>query len=63
MPACVRVCIDRLNLEKEVSDLRVQLRTASVLSEVEELKRALDRKEKERVQLSVQVEVCIREIT
>ncbi|XP_038583184.1 centrosomal protein of 128 kDa isoform X2 [Micropterus salmoides] len=47
---------DRLNLEKEVSDLRVQLRTASVLSEVEELKRALDRKEKERVQLSVQVE-------
>ncbi|XP_070782333.1 centrosomal protein of 128 kDa [Enoplosus armatus] len=47
---------DRSNLEKEVSDLRVQLRTASVLNEVEELKRALDRKEKERVQLSLQVE-------
>ncbi|XP_040921070.1 centrosomal protein of 128 kDa [Toxotes jaculatrix] len=47
---------DRLDLEKEVAELRVQLRKASVLSEVEELKRALDRKEKERVQLSLQVE-------
>lgn len=56
------MCIDRLNLEKEVAELRVQLHTASVLSEVEELKRALDRKEKERVQLSLQVEVCIGEI-
>lgn len=56
------MCIDRGNLEKEVAELRVQLHAASVLSEAEELKRALDRKEKERVQLSVQVEVCIREI-
>ncbi|KAL7387757.1 hypothetical protein ABVT39_000460 [Epinephelus coioides] len=47
---------DRLSLEKEVAELRAQLRTASVLSEVEELKRTLDRKEKERVQLSLQVE-------
>ncbi|KAM3603485.1 uncharacterized protein V6R79_023309 [Siganus canaliculatus] len=47
---------DRSNLEKEVAELRAQLQTASVLSEVEELKRALDRKEKERVQLSLQVE-------
>ncbi|XP_074471751.1 centrosomal protein of 128 kDa isoform X3 [Sebastes fasciatus] len=47
---------DRLNLEKEVAELRAQLRTASVLGEVEELKRTLDRKEKERVQLSIQVE-------
>ncbi|XP_037606827.1 centrosomal protein of 128 kDa isoform X2 [Sebastes umbrosus] len=47
---------DRLNLEKEVAKLRAQLRTASVLGEVEELKRTLDRKEKERVQLSIQVE-------
>ncbi|KAE8287071.1 Centrosomal protein of 128 kDa [Larimichthys crocea] len=43
-------------LEKEVSELRAQLQTASVRSEVEELKRALDRKEKERIQLSLQVE-------
>ncbi|XP_042359946.1 centrosomal protein of 128 kDa-like isoform X2 [Plectropomus leopardus] len=47
---------DRLSLEKEVAELRAQLRTASVLGEVEELKRTLDRKEKERVQLSLQVE-------
>nr|XP_046229182.1 centrosomal protein of 128 kDa isoform X2 [Scatophagus argus] len=47
---------DRLELEKEVAELRVQLRAASTLSEVEELKRALDRKEKERVQLTLQVE-------
>ncbi|KAM6992623.1 centrosomal protein of 128 kDa isoform 4-T4 [Tautogolabrus adspersus] len=47
---------DRLSLEKEVAELRVQLSRASVLSEVEELKRALDRKEKERIRLSSQVE-------
>ncbi|CAB1447574.1 unnamed protein product [Pleuronectes platessa] len=44
------------DLEKEVADLRVQLCKASVLREVEELKRALDHKEKERVQLSLHVE-------
>ncbi|XP_018550298.1 centrosomal protein of 128 kDa isoform X2 [Lates calcarifer] len=47
---------DRLDLEKEVAELRVQLCKASVLGEVEELKRTLERKEKERVQLSLQVE-------
>ncbi|XP_060908505.1 centrosomal protein of 128 kDa-like isoform X4 [Labrus mixtus] len=47
---------DRLSLEKEVAELRVQLSKASVLSEVEELKRALDRNERARVQLSSQVE-------
>ncbi|XP_028460410.1 centrosomal protein of 128 kDa [Perca flavescens] len=47
---------DRLDLEKEVAELRARLRTASVLSEVEELNRTLDRKEKERITLSVQVE-------
>ncbi|XP_054474484.1 centrosomal protein of 128 kDa [Anoplopoma fimbria] len=47
---------DGLNLEKEVAELRAQLHRASVDSEVEELKRTLDRKGKERVQLSLQVE-------
>ncbi|XP_034555607.1 centrosomal protein of 128 kDa isoform X2 [Notolabrus celidotus] len=47
---------DRVSLEKEVAELRVQLSKASVLCEVEELRRALERKEKERVQLSLQVE-------
>ncbi|XP_067427620.1 centrosomal protein of 128 kDa-like [Thunnus thynnus] len=47
---------DRSDLEREVAELRVQLRKVSVHSEVEELKSTLDRKEKERVQLSLQVE-------
>ncbi|XP_074540992.1 centrosomal protein of 128 kDa isoform X2 [Halichoeres trimaculatus] len=47
---------DHASLEKEVAELRVQLSKASVLSEVDELKRALERKEKERAQLSLQVE-------
>lgn len=45
-----------------MAELRAQLRASAGLSEAEELKRALERKEKERVQLSVQVEVCICEI-
>ncbi|XP_077950143.1 centrosomal protein of 128 kDa isoform X2 [Gasterosteus aculeatus] len=47
---------DGLELEKEVAALRAQLHAASVTSEVEELKRTLDRKEKESVQLRSQVE-------
>ncbi|KAM3860917.1 centrosomal protein of 128 kDa [Diretmus argenteus] len=47
---------DRSELEKEVVELRAQLRKVSILSETDELKRALERKEKERVQLSTQVE-------
>ncbi|CAN9507647.1 unnamed protein product [Ophioblennius macclurei] len=46
---------DRSDLEKEVAELRVQLCKASVLGEVEELKRTLDLKEKEKVQLSLQL--------
>ncbi|XP_075993494.1 centrosomal protein of 128 kDa isoform X2 [Genypterus blacodes] len=47
---------DRSDLEREVAELRAQLTKASMYNEVEELKRHLDRKEKERVRLSVQVE-------
>nr|XP_043905052.1 centrosomal protein of 128 kDa-like isoform X2 [Solea senegalensis] len=47
---------DRSDLEKEVAELRIQLCKASVVGEVEELKRALERKEKERVKLGFQVE-------
>nr|XP_019947498.1 PREDICTED: centrosomal protein of 128 kDa isoform X2 [Paralichthys olivaceus] len=50
------------DLEKEVAELRVQLCKASVLREVEELKRALDHKEKERVQLSLQIEELSSEL-
>ncbi|XP_035804481.1 centrosomal protein of 128 kDa isoform X2 [Amphiprion ocellaris] len=49
---------DRSDLEKEVAELRVQLCKVSVQSEVEELKRALNRKEKERVELSLQVKAA-----
>ncbi|XP_026197572.1 centrosomal protein of 128 kDa isoform X2 [Anabas testudineus] len=53
---------DRLELEKEVAELRVQLCKASVLGEVEDLKRVLDRKEKERVRLSLKVEELSSEL-
>ncbi|XP_028296169.1 centrosomal protein of 128 kDa isoform X2 [Gouania willdenowi] len=46
---------DRADLEKEVAELRVQLCKLSVHGEVEELRRALDLKEKEKIQLSLQV--------
>nr|XP_015803718.2 centrosomal protein of 128 kDa isoform X1 [Nothobranchius furzeri] len=46
---------DRSGLEKEVAELRAQLSRASVLGEVEELKRILECKEKERLHLSLQV--------
>ncbi|KAK7907102.1 hypothetical protein WMY93_015714 [Mugilogobius chulae] len=47
---------DRSDLEKEVSELKEQLRRASVMGEVEELKRAVSREEKEKIQLSLQVQ-------
>ncbi|XP_055088322.1 centrosomal protein of 128 kDa isoform X2 [Periophthalmus magnuspinnatus] len=47
---------ERSDLEKEVSELKEQLRRASVMGEVEELKRALAREEKEKSQLSLQVQ-------
>uniref|UniRef100_A0A672ZBT0 Centrosomal protein 128 n=1 Tax=Sphaeramia orbicularis TaxID=375764 RepID=A0A672ZBT0_9TELE len=56
--ACLYTCADRTDLEREVAELRVQLCKASVLSEVEELKRALECREKEKVQLSLEVQVC-----
>lgn len=58
----LRACIDHGNLEKEVAELRVQLHAASAFSEAGELKRALDRKERERLQLSRQLEVRVGEI-
>uniref|UniRef100_A0A8D3BWE6 Centrosomal protein 128 n=1 Tax=Scophthalmus maximus TaxID=52904 RepID=A0A8D3BWE6_SCOMX len=54
---------DRADLEKEVAELQVQLCKASVLGEVVELKRALESKEKERVQLSSQVEELSTDLT
>ncbi|XP_014914021.1 centrosomal protein of 128 kDa isoform X3 [Poecilia latipinna] len=46
---------DYSELEKEVAELREQLHKASVRSEVEELRRALESKERENLRLSLQV--------
>ncbi|XP_059504964.1 centrosomal protein of 128 kDa [Stegostoma tigrinum] len=44
-------------LEKQILGLRAQLNCNTVLSEVEELKRSLERKDKEKSQLSAHIEV------
>ncbi|XP_072424221.1 centrosomal protein of 128 kDa-like isoform X6 [Chiloscyllium punctatum] len=44
-------------LEKQILELRAQLNCNTVLSEVEELKRSLERKDKEKSQLSAHIEV------
>lgn len=43
-----------------MAELRSQLRAATVRNETQELQKALERKEKERAQLGLQVEVCIQ---
>ena len=65
MCVCVCACVScycvgdaaRTDLEREVAELRAQLCKASILGEVDELKKALELKERERLQLFVQVEV------
>lgn len=52
---------DYSELEKEVAELRAQLLEASVRSEVEELRRTLESKERENLRLSLQVKVRFRE--
>ncbi|XP_016303361.1 centrosomal protein of 128 kDa isoform X3 [Sinocyclocheilus anshuiensis] len=46
----------RTELEREIEDLRVQLGRISVSSEVEELKKSVERKEREKTQLAFRVE-------
>ncbi|KAM9840768.1 centrosomal protein of 128 kDa [Aulostomus maculatus] len=53
---------ERSDQETEVAELRVQLCKASAQSEIKELKRSLDCKEKERLQLSIQVEELSSEL-
>lgn len=53
---CHRLCTD---LEREVEELRVQLGRICVSSEMEELKKCVERKEREKTQLAFQVEVCV----
>uniref|UniRef100_A0A9J7Y0Y9 Centrosomal protein of 128 kDa n=1 Tax=Cyprinus carpio carpio TaxID=630221 RepID=A0A9J7Y0Y9_CYPCA len=46
----------RIELEREIEDLRVHLGRISVSSEVEELKKSIERKEREKTQLAFRVE-------
>lgn len=50
------------DLEREVEELRVQLSRISVTSEMEELKKCVESKEREKTQLAFQVEVCVFDI-
>ncbi|CAL8317490.1 unnamed protein product, partial [Boreogadus saida] len=52
----------RTDLEREVVELRAQLCKASILGEVDELKKALELKERERLQLCVQLEALTTDL-
>ncbi|XP_074221281.1 centrosomal protein of 128 kDa isoform X4 [Camelus bactrianus] len=48
---------EKEDLEKQMSDLRVQLNFSAMASEFEEVKRCMERKDKEKVHLAAQVEI------
>lgn len=50
---------EKEDLEKQMSDLRVQLNFSAMASEVEEVKRCMERKDKEKAHLAAQVEVTL----
>lgn len=52
----------RTELEREIEDLRVQLGRISVSSEVAELKKSIEQKERDKTQLAFRVEVCVFDI-
>ncbi|XP_017729325.1 PREDICTED: centrosomal protein of 128 kDa isoform X1 [Rhinopithecus bieti] len=53
---------EKQDLEKQMSDLRVQLNFSAVASELEEVKRCMERKDKEKAHLASQVENLTREL-
>ncbi|XP_078516120.1 centrosomal protein of 128 kDa [Lissotriton helveticus] len=53
---------EKRDLEKQILELRAQLNHSAVMSEVEELKRSMDRKDRERVQLTAHVEVLTSDL-
>ncbi|XP_075859926.1 centrosomal protein of 128 kDa isoform X2 [Microcebus murinus] len=53
---------EKQDLEKQVSDLRVQLNFNAMASELEELKRSMEQKDKEKAHLAAQVENLTREL-
>nr|XP_055144535.1 centrosomal protein of 128 kDa isoform X2 [Symphalangus syndactylus] len=53
---------EKQDLEKQMSDLRVQLNFSAMASELEEVKRCMERKDKEKAHLASQVENLTREL-
>ncbi|XP_008115997.2 centrosomal protein of 128 kDa isoform X2 [Anolis carolinensis] len=49
-------------MEKEIWELRAKLNHSAVMSEIEELKRCIERKDKERAQLGLQIEVLTSDL-
>lgn len=48
---------EKQNLEKQMADLRVQLNFSAMASELEEVKRCMDRKDLEKANLAAKIEV------
>ncbi|XP_059544975.1 centrosomal protein of 128 kDa isoform X3 [Myotis daubentonii] len=53
---------EKENLEKQMSELRVQLSFSAMASELEEAKRSMERKDQEKAHLAAQVENLTREL-
>nr|XP_060613245.1 centrosomal protein of 128 kDa isoform X1 [Anolis sagrei ordinatus]XP_060613254.1 centrosomal protein of 128 kDa isoform X1 [Anolis sagrei ordinatus] len=52
----------KTEMEKEIWELRAKLNHSAVMSEIEELKRCIERKDKERAQLGLQIEVLTSDL-
>ncbi|XP_066468221.1 centrosomal protein of 128 kDa isoform X3 [Tiliqua scincoides] len=53
---------EKQEMEKEIWELRAKLSHSAVMSEIEELKRCIERKDKERTQLGMQIEVLTSDL-
>lgn len=49
---------EKQDLEKHILELKAKLNHNAVMSEVEELKRCIERKDKEKAQLVMHIQVC-----
>ncbi|XP_061467871.1 centrosomal protein of 128 kDa isoform X6 [Rhineura floridana] len=54
--------LEKQEMEKQIWGLRAQLNHSAVMSEIEELKRCIERKDKERAQLGIQIEVLTSDL-
>lgn len=59
VPVLERSDPEKQEMEKQIWELRAQLNHSAVMSEIEELKRCIERKDKEKAQLGIQIEVNI----